>query len=115
MEASVLNNDIFEKIIDTYPDTKKTTETSVSLVYNLDHYRIEVEAKKKDGFEPVLEEACWYDGDHYIEYDLTEEQMEKFAPVIENCHEDYLDYQRDIKEYNRDIYAYHGMSRSDFM
>jgi hypothetical protein len=47
-------------------------------------------------------------------FDLTEEQREHVYKAIDEMTEIYKEGQEEARAYNRDIYAYHGVRRSDF-
>lgn len=111
LSPGILPQGILDRLIDTGFDPDKSTPKAVILIWNADNYRIEI---SYDGIHIEIEEVCYYDGETYISYILSESQNEFLTTIAENYREGYMDEVADLEEYNRDIYAYHGMSRSDF-
>lgn len=104
---------IFKKIIETEFDADKSTPKAICLIWEIDGYRLELSYDGRHDIE--IEEACFFDGNEYVSYILNQEQMDELDTIAENYFEGYMDEVADSREYSRDIYAYHGMSRSDFI
>lgn len=110
--AEIMSGDVFKTIIASVFDAEKSTEKRICLVFEVNNFRLEL---TYNGHSDIsIEEVCFFDGDEYVSYELTNEQMEELTTIAENYYEEYMDEVADAKEYQRDVYAYHGMSRSDF-
>lgn len=111
-KSEILRTDIFNRIIASDFDPDNSTPEKISLIYEIDGFRLEISYDGQSDIE--IEEVCYFDGKKYVEYQLTEEQLQELTTIVENYREGYMDEVADSTAYQKDVYAYHGMRRSDF-
>ena len=100
---------------------EKPLNESIDEILLVDLEKETVKFKLHNGIECDTDDMFKEGGNTYLKVDYNNEpaslmvKYSKLKEVVENALEHERDMRVDPEQWNKDIYVYHGMSRSDFL